>query len=125
MTDQARLDRDGGLAVLTIDAPPLNLYTASLQSSLSSAIDSLEEAPARALLIRAEGKVVSGGVDVSLFDAQGSPAEAKVLFDEMLAVPDRIAALPFPTVFAAHGLCLTWAFEVAVACDIILAASRA
>ena len=125
MTDQARLDRDGGLAVLTIDAPPLNLYTASLQSSLSSALDSLEQAPARALLIRAEGKLVSGGVDVSLFDAQGSPAEAKVLFDEMLAVPDRIAALPFPTVFAAHGLCLTWAFEVAVACDIILAATRA
>jgi enoyl-CoA hydratase/carnithine racemase len=125
MTQQVRLDRDGGLAVLTIDAPPLNLYTASLQSSLSSALDALKHAPARALLIRAEGKVVSGGVDVSLFDAQGSPAEAKVLFDEMLAVPDRIAALPFPTVFAAHGLCLTWAFEVAVACDIILAATRA
>ncbi|WP_328610215.1 enoyl-CoA hydratase/isomerase family protein [Amycolatopsis sp. NBC_00345] len=121
-----RLDRDeSGLAVLTIDAPPLNLYTTELQDDLLTAISSLEAEPARALLIRAEGKIVSGGVDVSLFDAQGSPAEAKVLFDRLLTVPDRIAALPFPTVFAAHGLCLTWAFEVAVACDLLLAASRA
>jgi enoyl-CoA hydratase/carnithine racemase len=28
-------------------------------------------------------------------------------------------------VFAAHGLCLTWAFELAMACDIVLAAERA
>ncbi|SDW42477.1 Enoyl-CoA hydratase/carnithine racemase [Amycolatopsis xylanica] len=114
-----------GLAVLTIDAPPLNLYTAELQDRLAEAIGELEGDRPRALLVRAEGKIVSGGVDVSLFDAQGSAAEAKVLFDRMLSIPDRIAALEFPTVFAAHGLCLTWAFEVAVACDIILASERA
>ncbi|MGW4485427.1 enoyl-CoA hydratase/isomerase family protein [Amycolatopsis sp. NPDC004368] len=120
-----RLDRSDGLAVLTIDAPPLNLYTTSLQHDLLTAIASVETDPARALLIRAEGRVVSGGVDVALFDAQGSPAEAKVFFDGLLEVPDRIAALPFPTVFAAHGLCLTWAFEVAMACDLLLAAQSA
>jgi len=120
-----RLDREDGLAVLTIASPPLNLYTADLQDELAEAIGELEATPPRAALIRAEGKIVSGGVDVSLFDAQANAAEAKVLFDEMLAIPDRIAALPFPTVFAAHGLCLTWAFEVAVACDIILASEKA
>ncbi|MCS7481276.1 enoyl-CoA hydratase/isomerase family protein [Umezawaea endophytica] len=121
-----KLERDAaGLAVLTVDAPPLNLYTAELHDQLISAITEVEEDAPRALLIRAEGKVVSGGVDVSLFAAQTGPDEAKVLFDRMLDLPDRIAALPFPTVFAAHGLTLTWAFEVAVACDIILAAARA
>ncbi|MFD9959515.1 enoyl-CoA hydratase/isomerase family protein [Amycolatopsis sp. NPDC058986] len=127
MADNAlvRLDRDGGLAVVTIDAPPLNLYTAELHDQFVDAVAQLEAAPARALLIRAEGKIVSGGVDVSLFDAQDSAAEAKVLFDRMLTLPDRIAALEFPTVFAAHALCLTWAFEVAVACDVILASERA
>ncbi|MFE0020263.1 enoyl-CoA hydratase/isomerase family protein [Amycolatopsis sp. NPDC059021] len=127
MADNAlvRLDRDGGLAVVTIDAPPLNLYTAELHDQFVGAVAQLEASPARALLIRAEGKIVSGGVDVSLFDAQNSAAEAKVLFDRMLTLPDRIAALEFPTVFAAHSLCLTWAFEVAVACDVILASERA
>ena len=125
MATSIRLDREDDLAVLTIASPPLNLYTAELQRELGEAIGELEATPPRAALIRAEGKIVSGGVDVSLFDAQSSAAEAKVLFDEMLAIPDRIAALPFPTVFAAHGLCLTWAFEVAVACDIILASEKA
>ncbi|MFK0251234.1 enoyl-CoA hydratase/isomerase family protein [Amycolatopsis azurea] len=125
MATSIRLDREDGLAVLTIASPPLNLYTADLQDELAEAIGELEATPPRAALIRAEGKIVSGGVDVSLFDAQTNAAEAKVLFDEMLAIPDRIAALPFPTVFAAHGLCLTWAFEVAVACDIILASEKA
>jgi len=121
-----KLERDAaGLAVLTIDAPPLNLYTAALHDRLIEAVAEVEEDAPRALLIRAEGKVVSGGVDVSLFAAQTGPVEAKVLFNRMLDLPDRIAALPFPTVFAAHGLTLTWAFEVAVACDIILAAARA
>jgi enoyl-CoA hydratase/carnithine racemase len=33
--------------------------------------------------------------------------------------------MPLPTVFAAHALCLTWAFELALACDFILAAESA
>jgi len=121
-----RLDReDAGLAVLTVDAPPLNLYSAAMQAELIDAVGQIEAMAPRALLIRAVGRVVSGGVDVALFDAQPSAAAAKELFDEMLTIPDRIAALPFPTVFAAHALCLTWAFEIAVACDVLLAASRA
>ncbi|GAA3458413.1 enoyl-CoA hydratase/isomerase family protein [Saccharothrix longispora] len=123
---QVRLERDAvDLAVLTVDAPPLNLYTDGLHDLLEAAVEDLEERPARALLVRAEGRVVSGGVDVNLFAAQKTRAQAKALFDGMLDLPERIAALPFPTVFAAHGLCLTWAFEVAVACDILLAAERA
>jgi enoyl-CoA hydratase/carnithine racemase len=113
-----------GLAVLTIDAGPLNLYTPELHDELDGALDRLP-ADTRALLIRAEGKIVSGGVDVHYFATADSPAQAKVLFDRMLTLPNRIAALEFPTVFAAHALCLTWAFEVAVACDLILAAERA
>lgn len=123
---QVRLERDAvGLAVLTVDAPPLNLYTAELHDLLEAAVEDLEQRPARALLVRFEGTVVSGGVDVRLFAAQKTSAQAKALFEQMLELPERVAALPFPTVFAAHGLCLTWAFEVAVACDIVLAAERA
>ena len=121
----ARLEVEpSGLAVLTIDAGPLNLYTLDLHAGIDAALDELPD-DTRALLIRFEGRVVSAGVDVALFDAQQSPEQAKVLFDRMLALPERIAGYEFPTVFAAHALCLTWAFEVAVACDLILAAQRA
>src|SRR5690606_21601549 len=46
-------------------------------------------------------------------------------YDRMLELPERINALRIPTVFVAHGLTLTWALEVALACDIILASSKA
>ena len=65
------------------------------------------------------------GVDVSQFHDRKTKADTKVLYDRMLELPDRVAALPFPTLFAAHALTLTWAFEVAVACDIILASDKA
>ncbi len=79
----------------------------------------------RALLIRAEGKIVSGGVDVSQFHDQKTLADTKALYDRMIELPDRVAALPIPTFFAAHALTLTWAFEVALACDIIVASEKA
>jgi len=112
-------------AVLTFSAPPVNLYSREMHEAFDAALDELETKPPRALLIRAEGKIVSGGVEVSLFDEQDNAAEGKVLFDYMLTLPNRIAALPYPTVFAAHGLCLTWAFEIAMACDLLVASDRA
>lgn len=117
--------RRGRLAVLTVASPPLNLYDLDLHRAFLDAVSDLERDMPGAVLIRFEGRVVSGGVDVALFDRQDGPAAGKALFDEMLALPERIAALPCPTVFAAHAVCLTWAFEVALACDLLLAAERA
>ncbi len=69
--------------------------------------------------------MVSGGVDVSLFAALAGPERGPRTFDDLVTLARRVDALPCPTVFAAHGLCLTWAFELALACDLILAAESA
>jgi enoyl-CoA hydratase/carnithine racemase len=122
MSEPLRLERDDGLAVATFDAPPLNLFTAELERALDQAIGELESSPPRALLFRAEGRVVSGGVDVSVFAAQEGSAQATGTFDSLIELERRVDRLPFPTVFAAHALCLTWAFELALACDVIVAA---
>jgi enoyl-CoA hydratase/carnithine racemase len=119
------LRTDEGVAVLTFGAPPVNLYSLELHADFDRALGEVEQMSPRALLIRAEGKIVSGGVDVAQFHDQKTKADTKVLYDRMLELPERIAALPFPTLFAAHALTLTWAFEVAVACDIILASEKA
>ena len=120
------VDRDGGLAVVTFDPPPLNLYTEELERDLITAIDELEREPARAVLFRAEGRIVSGGVDV---ERVRRPARRRRRGGDcstrLVEIAVRIDALPCPTVFAAHALCLTWAFEVALACDLILAAESA
>jgi enoyl-CoA hydratase/carnithine racemase len=120
-----RLDRDGPLAVLTIDHPPLNLFDHELVEELATAVDGLHAHPPRGLLLRAEGKVVSGGVDVGrVFDGLDAQAASR-LWGRWLAVVHRIEQLPCPTVFAAHGLTLTAAFEIALACDLLVAARSA
>jgi enoyl-CoA hydratase/carnithine racemase len=77
------------------------------------------------VLFRADGRVVSGGVDVALFAGLRGAAEAAATFDRLVATARRVDRLACPTVFAAHALCLTWAFELALACDLILAAESA
>ncbi len=120
-----RLERDDrGLAVLTLDSPPLNLFNRAMFDGLVAAIDSLDSEPPRALLIRAEGRAVSGGVDVEEF-AGLTPERGAALWDELLGTVERVERLPLPTVFAAHALTLTAAFELALACDLIVAARSA
>ncbi|MET1037179.1 MAG: enoyl-CoA hydratase/isomerase family protein [Aeromicrobium sp.] len=119
------VERHDGIAVLTFSAPPVNLYSLEMHDDFDRALDEIVADPPRALLIRAEGKIVSGGVDVAQFHARTTKAETKDLYDRMLELPTRIDELAVPTIFAAHGLTLTWAFEIAVACDIILASEKA
>ncbi|NLT06611.1 MAG: enoyl-CoA hydratase/isomerase family protein [Solirubrobacterales bacterium] len=120
-----RLERGERLAILTIDSPPLNLFDRPLIDALKSAVAGLAAEPPRGLLIRAEGRVVSGGVDVELFHGL-TPDDGSALWTELLAeLVEPLEALPAPVVFAAHGLTLTAAFEIALACDLIVAARSA
>lgn len=122
MSGPVRVERDeAGLAVLTLDSPPLNLFDQAMIDGVEAAIAAVAAEPPRALLIRAEGRAVSGGVDVHVFDGL-SPAQASELWTRLLAMIETLEALPLPTVFAAHALTLTAAFEISLACDLIVAA---
>jgi enoyl-CoA hydratase len=119
-----RIEQDGPLTILSIDSPPLNLFDQRLMDELELAVERLAAEPPRGLLIRAEGRVVSGGVDVHVFDGL-SVADAGALWERLLGMVHRVEQLPAPTVFAAHGLCLTAAFELSLGCDLLLAAQSA
>ena len=120
-----RFELDGPLATLSLDHPPLNLFDRAVIDDLAAGVAEVEAAGARGLLVRAEGRAVSGGVNVHMFDGL-SPGDAHALWADLLEVIiHRIEDLPIPTVFAAHALCLTAAFEVALACDLLLAARGA
>lgn len=119
-----RTERDGPMAVITLDSPPLNLFDRAMTTELIDAIEEIHEDPPRGLLIRAEGKVVSGGVNVKEFQGL-SAAEGTRLWEQLMGLVDRVEGLPFPVVFAAHGLTLTAAFELSLACDLIVASESA
>jgi enoyl-CoA hydratase/carnithine racemase len=118
------LGSDGPLAVITLGSPPLNLFDHELLAALRAAISSVARSDARGLLIRAEGRAVSGGVDVNVF-APLDPSTGTALWRDWFRMIHELESLPIPTVFAAHALCLTAAFEVALACDLLLAAESA
>lgn len=118
------IERDGELAILAIEHPPLNLFDARLMDALESAVEEIVRQSPRGLLICARGKVVSGGVDVHLFDGL-SAEQGAALWRRLLTIVHAVEELAAPTVFAAHSLCLTAAFELSLACDLLIAAQSA
>jgi enoyl-CoA hydratase len=122
VAEHARLERDGELGVLVIDNPPLNLFDADMVAGILGGLDEAESC--RALLVRAEGKSFTGGVDVNVFHGL-SEADAVQLTEDLLRITHRLEELPFPTVACVHGLCLTAGLELVLACDMIWAAESA
>ncbi len=127
MSAQVRVERDGPIASIVLDNPPLNLFGEQVFTDLVACIDEVEAADdVRSVVWRAEGDIFSGGVDVHVFqklveaDEDGSRT-----FGQLLGPVKRLEALPVPTIALIHGLCLTAGWEVALGCDLIWMAESA
>lgn len=130
MADPIRLERDGDVAVMILDNPPLNLFGREAFEALEACITEVAGSGARALVWRAKGEVFSGGADVNLFreiaEQKGSGvAGGEELWGRLVGTVRRLEALRIPTLALCHGLCLTAALEIALGCDMIWATSSA
>ena len=117
---QAFYEQHDDVGELVLDAPPLNLFGPAMFDDLEAAIADVQEAAPRALIFRARGDVVSAGVDVHVFDGLDAAA-ADALTARLLRFAHAVEDLPFPTLAVAHGLCLTAALELSLACDLLWA----
>lgn len=111
---------EGRLGIIVLDFPPLNLLGGDLQLGLHEALDEAESGGVRALLLCADGPNFSAGAQVQGFQGTRDPASAP-----RASVFARLEALPVPVVAAVQGNCLAGGFELALACDLIWAASDA
>jgi len=123
--ERVRVERTDGVAEVTLDNPPLNLFDEAMIEAVVGAIAGLSADPPRAVLFRAEGDVVSGGVNVEEFQGLSADQGRELWTRLMDEVIDPVESLPCPVVFSAHGLTLTAAFELALACDLLIAAESA
>jgi enoyl-CoA hydratase len=121
---KAHYEATGDVGEIVLSNPPLNLFDQELMDELRAATDQAAAAAPRALIVRAEGKVFTAGVDVHVFEGLDVPS-ADSLTGRLLQLAHTLEDMPFPTLAVVHGLCLTAGLEIALACDLLWASDQA
>src|ERR1700719_3192509 len=122
--DKVRFETFGSLGRLSLANPPLNLFSGELIEDLRATVTQVKRAPLRALLVRADGKIFSGGAEVSVFKGV-TAVEARARFTSHMRLIADLEELPFPTVAAVQSMCIAAGLELVLACDLIWAAVSA
>jgi enoyl-CoA hydratase/carnithine racemase len=119
-----RLEREGDVGIITLDHPPLNLFDSQLMNDLAVRLEEAEGEMLRALVIRADGNVFTGGVDVHVFDDL-TVEQARALFEDLIRMVHKLESMPLPTIASVQGLCLTAGLELSLGCDLLFASESA
>ena len=116
----------GAVAVLTINNPPANSISQGVLTGLRQALDAFEgNGRTRAVVVTGTGeRMFSAGADINLLRGD-SPDERKAALLAGAELFDRIEIYPMPVIAAINGFCLGGGNELALACDIRIAAQRA
>jgi len=118
------VDRDGVIAVVTLNRPQaLNALSYGLVKDLSLAMQELDRDPeVRVIVVTGGDKVFAAGADIKEMVDKG-PFDQRIL--ERLAYRDKINQIAKPVIAAVVGFALGGGCELAMSCDIIVAAENA
>lgn len=122
MSDDAlvlRADADG-VATLTLNRPDkLNALTPGSFVALREHLDALaDDTDIRCVVLKGSGRSFCAGHDLQAI-ATGERAPSKHFEPETV---DALERLPQPTIAQIHGHCFTGGLELALACDLLVAA---
>lgn len=118
----------GDVAVVTLNRPDkLNSFTRDMHRALVQALDLAEAGVARALLLTGAGRGFCAGQDLA--DLDFTPGQATDLGDLIDTwfnpLVRRLQAMPLPVIAAVNGTAAGAGANLALACDIVLAARSA
>jgi 3-hydroxyacyl-CoA dehydrogenase len=112
MSEYVSVSRDGGVAIITIDNPPVNAMSFHLRQPLYTAIEAArDDASVEAVVIACAGRTFVSGADISEFGSEKALASPSL--PELCTL---LETLPKPAVAAVHGTALGGGLELALAC---------
>ena len=123
------IDRRPGYRVITLNRPQrLNAFTIPMHQMLAAAVaDAEADVTCRALLLTGTGRAFSSGQDLN---ERVLPSGEVVVPGEALEkyynpLVRKLRALPFPVICAVNGIAAGAGLNIALACDIVVAARSA
>ena len=121
MSDYVTVKRDGGIAVVTIDNPPVNALSFHLRGPLFAALEEVrDDASVEGIVLACAGRTFVSGADITEFGSDKALASPNL--------PDLCALLetmPKPAVAAVHGTALGGGLELALSCHYRVADKQA
>ncbi len=116
-----------GCAQLTLNRPAAkNALSQALRRALVQAIETLgTEGRARVLILTGAGDAFCAGLDLKELGAATNAAHGLALDDPALNPVAALARFPGAVIAAINGVAITGGFELALACDVLLASEQA
>ena len=125
MAPLVRVEERKGTAWVTLDRPPLNLIVPDLIADLRAAFEQLvRDERVRVAVITGAGRAFTAGMQVQVL-RDLTPVSAKTLITSLHEAIHAVHEAPFPTIAMINGPCLGAGFELAMACDLRVAAAGA
>ncbi|UBV43273.1 enoyl-CoA hydratase/isomerase family protein [Deinococcus taeanensis] len=126
--NNVQIDQHGPIAILSINRPrALNALSADTLSEIAQAVNLIvEDAEVGALIITGAGdRAFVAGADISEFQDLEGVYDGRELSLAGQDVMHQIASLPIPVIAAVNGFALGGGLELALACDVRVAATTA
>ena len=115
--------RADGVALVTLQNPPLNALSREVLTALALEAEQLAaDRAVKAVLVMGDGKAFAAGADIAEF---GDGETARDIGMHFRRAFDAVAAIPRPVIAAIHGVALGGGLELAMACDLRIAADTA
>ena len=129
MSELIRLEREGAIARLTLNRPDkLNAFTLAMWRRFGEQMTALvaDESLHCLLIGGGESKAFGAGADIAEFlEVRADAAQAEAYAEQIEPGLVALADCPFPTVASIRGACMGGGLELALLCDIRIAAEDA